>query len=35
LREANGKKTATEEAARQRKWESYDFEVVELTETPK
>jgi hypothetical protein len=34
LREATGKRTATDEAARQRKWEGYDFEVVELTETP-
>jgi hypothetical protein len=34
LREAAGKKAATEEAARQRKWKSYAFEVVELTETP-
>jgi hypothetical protein len=33
LREATGKKAATEEAARQRRWESYDFEIVELTET--
>jgi hypothetical protein len=32
LKEANGKKTATEEAARQRGWKSYTFEVVELTE---
>ena len=34
LREAAGKKTATEEAARQRKWDRYDFEIVELTESP-
>jgi len=34
LREAAGKRAATEEAARQRQWESYDFEIVELTETP-
>lgn len=33
LREANGKKIATQEAAIQRGWESYDFEAVELTET--
>jgi hypothetical protein len=33
LREATGKKAATEEAARQRGWERYDFEVVELIET--
>ena len=33
LREANGKRTATEDAARQRGWERYDFEVVELDET--
>jgi len=30
LREATGKRTATVEAARQRGWERYDFEVVEL-----
>lgn len=33
LREANGKRTAAADAARQRGWEGYDFEVVELTET--
>jgi hypothetical protein len=33
LKEATGKKAATEEAARQRGWEGYDFEVVELTES--
>ncbi|HEX8554245.1 MAG TPA: hypothetical protein VF695_06025 [Sphingomonas sp.] len=33
LKEATGKRAATEVAARQRRWESYDFEVVELTET--
>lgn len=33
LREATGKRAATEEAAKQRGWESFDFEVVELTET--
>ena len=32
LREATGKKIATEEAARQRGWKRYDFEVVELVE---
>lgn len=32
LREANGKKTAMKEAAKQRGWESYDFEIVELVE---
>lgn len=34
LREATGKKSASEEAALQRHWQSYDFEVIELTETP-
>jgi hypothetical protein len=34
LREASSKKAATEEAARQRRWERYAFEVVELTEEP-
>ncbi|MCD2322945.1 hypothetical protein LQ953_02810 [Sphingomonas sp. IC-56] len=33
LKEALGKKAATGEAARQRAWERFDFEVVELTET--
>jgi hypothetical protein len=33
LREANGKRAATAEAARQRGWTRYDFEVVELVET--
>ena len=33
LREATSKKSATEQAARQRGWERYAFEVVELTET--
>ena len=33
LREATSKKAATEQAARQRGWERYAFEVVELTET--
>ena len=32
LREANGKKTAATDAARQRGWQSYAFEVVELIE---
>lgn len=32
LKEATGKKSATEEAARQRGWTGYDFEVVELSE---
>ncbi len=30
LKEATSKKAATADAARQRGWESYDFEVVEL-----
>ena len=33
LREATSKKAATEQAARQRGWKRYAFEVVELTET--
>ncbi len=33
LREATGKQIATGDAARQRGWESYDFEVVELVES--
>lgn len=33
LKEATGKKIATEEAARQRGWTAYDFEIVELSET--
>ena len=33
LREAKGKTAATEEAARQRGWTRYAFEVVELVET--
>jgi hypothetical protein len=32
LKEATGKKVASEEAARQRGWERFDFEVVELEE---
>jgi hypothetical protein len=34
LREATGKQAATDEAARQRGWERYDFDVVELIERP-
>ncbi len=34
LREASAKKAATADAARQRGWASYVFEIVELTETP-
>lgn len=30
LKEATSKKAATADAARQRGWESYDFQVVEL-----
>lgn len=33
LKEALGKKAATADAARQRGWERFNFEVVELTET--
>ncbi|AXJ94160.1 MULTISPECIES: hypothetical protein [unclassified Sphingomonas] len=33
LREATGKKAATDEAARQRGWRRYQFEVVALTES--
>lgn len=33
LREATAKQAATRDAARQRGWERYDFEVVELTES--
>jgi hypothetical protein len=33
FREAAGKKIATGEAARQRGWERFDFEIVELTES--
>ena len=32
LKEATSKRAATAEAARQRGWERYDFEVVALTE---
>ncbi|WBY07978.1 hypothetical protein PIB19_22530 [Sphingomonas sp. 7/4-4] len=34
LREATGKKAATADAAKQRGWQDYDFEIVELIETP-
>jgi len=34
FKEAIGKKTASAEAAKQRGWERFDFEVVELSETP-
>lgn len=34
LKEATSKKAATADAARQRGWESYDFEVVELVPVP-
>jgi hypothetical protein len=33
LKEATGKKAATDEAAKQRGWRSFGFEVVELSET--
>ena len=33
LKEALGKKAATAEAAKQRQWTSFAFEVVELVET--
>lgn len=33
LREAEGKKGATADAARQRGWERYEFEIAELVET--
>ena len=33
LKEALGKKAATAEAAKQRHWTSFEFEVVELVET--
>jgi hypothetical protein len=33
LKEATGKKAASEEAARQRGWERYEFEVAPLEET--
>ena len=34
LKEATAKRAATADAARQRGWAGYVFEVVELTETP-
>ena len=34
LREATAKKAATADAARQRGWSRYAFEIAELTETP-
>ena len=34
LREATATKAATADAARQRGWSRYAFEIVELTETP-
>ena len=33
LREATGKKAAAADAAKQRGWERYDFEIVELSQT--
>ena len=33
-REANARRAATADAARQRGWASYVFEIVELTKTP-
>lgn len=33
IEEARGKRIATTDAARQRGWDGFDFEVVELTET--
>ena len=33
FKEAAGKKIATQDAARQRGWESFDFEIVELTKS--
>ena len=33
LREATGKKAATQDAAKQRGWQRYAFEIVELVET--
>lgn len=33
-REASARRAATADAARQRGWASYVFEIVELTETP-
>ena len=34
LNEATGKRAATADAARQRGWERFDFEIVELVEGP-
>lgn len=34
LKEAKGKRTASEEAKVMRKWTSYVFEIAELVETP-
>ena len=34
LAEAKGKRTAADDAARQRGWKSFDFEVVEVTRRP-
>lgn len=34
LREATGKKTAAVDAARQRGWDRFEFEIVEVVETP-
>jgi hypothetical protein len=34
LKDATGKRTAATDAAKQRGWESFDFEIVELVETP-
>lgn len=33
LKEASGKKAASQEAARQRGWAGFTFEIVELTES--
>ena len=33
LKEANGKRAATQDAARQRGWKRFELEVVELTES--
>lgn len=33
LKEALGKKAATADAAKQRRWQSFEFEIVELDET--
>lgn len=34
LKEAKGKTSAAADAARQRGWTGYDFDIVELVETP-